>query len=910
MTLMLNRISGMESSLAFKAPVYLATTENITLSGFQTIDGVLPTESTPNLRILVKDQTDARTNGIYEMANGLWQRARDFDGNSDFVHGTRFFVTSGVTQSGSYVVTTADPIVVGTSDIVLVSGDISDLFSTVSVFDFIPEAEHAAIIARTSSYDCTTDIQAALNTGKNVFLPKGRYLVTALLTLAAGQRMMGAGRYASKIYVDAASFNMAAIGVLRLVSTSSLENLAISFAQPNSLRVSLNQYPWAITMINASRVEILNVQLEGAWDGINATGNTGGLRLIGFEHGAINRGVVFGGALDFVHINSFHAWPFGFTQSNQLLAWADGGTIAADLTDIDGLDVQGFCSYQGKLIIDGRTFGTMTNVDLDASMSRIDFGGTANVQITSLYKTAGSVAGGYLLRQTAGELVVVGCNIDIGAIGVDVVQVTGGRSKWSSIIASAGPVDAAFFHVNNSQAILSVNDCDLIFGINSIRTEPYIKQTLGRLSVFGCRWPDKGIGSGNAVGIATNDWHIVTGNQFLDWPVSLPGSTSLMYVNGNDGADATANSGATYVGLGSAAAPSLAFQSEKTTGLYRVGSSTPGMAVAGVGRTRWDGSAFSPVTNDGYALGIAGLLAWSDFALASGAVIDWASSDLTLTHAANLLTLAGGTLVLPSSGLQVGSSNPFSDAAGVLTLQNVDALDATTEATIEAALDTLTDMRLNGNTGLAAAGLSNVRLTIGGTVTSADTAFGVYMGSLVLKPATANDAYFQYAGAGSVDTDVSNTVPKAVGFYAASMSKVGTGTVTNSYAAYFNVSTLATNNYGIYSAGQSGVGILPALSTNLNLAAGTTAKSSLRIASGAAPTSPVDGDIWYDGTDLNFRNSATSKTIHTGVSTGWAAATGTATRTTFATGSVTLPVLAEHVKALIDDLTTRKILSA
>lgn len=36
--------------------------------------------------------------------------------------------------------------------------------------------------------------------------------------------------------------------------------------------------------------------------------------------------------------------------------------------------------------------------------------------------------------------------------------------------------------------------------------------------------------------------------------------------------------------------------------------------------------------------------------------------------------------------------------------------------------------------------------------------------------------------------------------------------------------------------------------------------------------------------------------------TGWAVATGTATRTTFDTASVTLPQLAERVKALIDDL--------
>jgi len=42
--------------------------------------------------------------------------------------------------------------------------------------------------------------------------------------------------------------------------------------------------------------------------------------------------------------------------------------------------------------------------------------------------------------------------------------------------------------------------------------------------------------------------------------------------------------------------------------------------------------------------------------------------------------------------------------------------------------------------------------------------------------------------------------------------------------------------------------------------------------------------------------------------TGWGSATGTATRTTFATGSVTLPALAEHVKALIDDLTTHGLI--
>lgn len=43
---------------------------------------------------------------------------------------------------------------------------------------------------------------------------------------------------------------------------------------------------------------------------------------------------------------------------------------------------------------------------------------------------------------------------------------------------------------------------------------------------------------------------------------------------------------------------------------------------------------------------------------------------------------------------------------------------------------------------------------------------------------------------------------------------------------------------------------------------------------------------------------------------GWAAATGTADRTTFDTATVTTTNLAKRVKALIDDLTTRGILSA
>lgn len=56
-----------------------------------------------------------------------------------------------------------------------------------------------------------------------------------------------------------------------------------------------------------------------------------------------------------------------------------------------------------------------------------------------------------------------------------------------------------------------------------------------------------------------------------------------------------------------------------------------------------------------------------------------------------------------------------------------------------------------------------------------------------------------------------------------------------------------------------------------------------------------------------FLNEIQSLTTRRG---GWTAPTGTATRTTFVTSTVTLPQLAERVKALIDDLTTHGLIGA
>ena len=103
--------------LDLKASTKVATTENITLSGAQTIDGV---SIVAGDRVLVKDQTDASANGIYVAAAGAWSRAADADGNPDgeVTSGLFTFVEQGtIGGQHGFVLTTPDPIVVDTTDL-------------------------------------------------------------------------------------------------------------------------------------------------------------------------------------------------------------------------------------------------------------------------------------------------------------------------------------------------------------------------------------------------------------------------------------------------------------------------------------------------------------------------------------------------------------------------------------------------------------------------------------------------------------------------------------------------------------------------------------------------------------------------------------------------------------------------
>ena len=102
-----DKARGLVGTLGVKAPVRAATTANITLSGLQTIDGVVLAADD---RVLVKDQTDTTENGIYEASTSDWQLTPDFDGTRDVVKGTLIHVTDGTVNGNVlFTISSDDP---------------------------------------------------------------------------------------------------------------------------------------------------------------------------------------------------------------------------------------------------------------------------------------------------------------------------------------------------------------------------------------------------------------------------------------------------------------------------------------------------------------------------------------------------------------------------------------------------------------------------------------------------------------------------------------------------------------------------------------------------------------------------------------------------------------------------------
>jgi hypothetical protein len=117
-------------------------------------------------------------------------------------------------------------------------------------------------------------------------------------------------------------------------------------------------------------------------------------------------------------------------------------------------------------------------------------------------------------------------------------------------------------------------------------------------------------------------------------------------------------------------------------GMYKpMAADTLAWAVATTSKLYLDGSNLYPVANDGLALGKSGN-GFSDVFLASGAVLNFNAGDVTITHAADILTFASGRFLFGSStddGSTVLQVNGTAKITGTATLA---AFNASAQSTV------------------------------------------------------------------------------------------------------------------------------------------------------------------------------------------------------------------------------------
>ena len=185
----------------------------------------------------------------------------------------------------------------------------------------------------------------------------------------------------------------------------------------------------------------------------------------------------------------------------------------------------------------------------------------------------------------------------------------------------------------------------------------------------------------------------------------------------------------------------------------------------------------------------------------------------------NDLSLQGGLTI--SNSLTVGSSLVVQDTAGVAELKNIDAIDATTEATIESAIDTLGNLT-------SASSLSTI-----GTVTT-----GTWNATTIER---------QYGGTGINTSSLSNgqlLIGSSTGFATSTLSSSTGISITN------GASSITINNTGVTEFNNpSGFyqGSVSSTTGSVTFSVGESSNAyGRRYVSTSAPTTQgSNGDVWF-----------------------------------------------------------------
>jgi hypothetical protein len=654
-----DRRGGIADNVAIKRACLVAAATNITLAGLQSIDGVTLVAGD---RVLVMGQTTAAQNGIYDASSGNWTRSADADGNTEWQYGTLVFVVSGTNYARSwwYLATTGD-ITVGTTSLTFTqttletflqagTGAVSRTYlakarENLSVLDFIPVAEHAAIQAYTSTTDLSTYIAAAITAlGSRygtLFFPRGRYSIASAINAdnlrnvifqgEGGHDLTYAGTSGTVIrFTGTGSGSIVTMadhrGVwwrdIQVVYTSNSftgtffncattfqTGCASGFENVQCYQITSNGHTAGQCWYLKNNVDVTfrNCYASHAsygWVGLFTTdagpntNETNVIKLYGCTSIALGSAAI---------VNPIIGWTL-YSHNFEL---GDGG-VPAGILSTSTFEIKNLNLY-GCIFADSTANGTWINLPNNV------FGFTMHGGL--LYAASGTVTGILIGSSFSAGIHISGVTFSGLSVGINfAASTTGAIWEGNNFLTVTTPVsggsnlDDGSFGRGNNPATANRNGSIPALDTTNTFTGTFI-------AVSNSQNAQTTIFSTNTnAGASAKAAFTATSNA---------GSAELVAASTAGGAGA----GLTWSGSGG-----LSINQANAAGdivFSTTGSFTERLRIASGGAVTVGGN-LSPKTTDGASLGTT-VLQWSDLFLASGGVINWNNGD-TLTHSSGALT--------------------------------------------------------------------------------------------------------------------------------------------------------------------------------------------------------------------------------------------------------------------------------
>jgi len=233
----------------------------------------------------------------------------------------------------------------------------------VSLLDFIPVAEHAAIRAGTSTFNCTSAVQAAVNCGAHgIYAPEGRYRLTAQITCHKNIRLYGDGVTSHTDSIGELNtrgtgtwfwLDHTGDGLVMSDTPTTGENGQCSFENFGTYRTradptgtpSGSYTPLACgadIVMSGTDMRCEQLLLLNPSTGIRVD-NAGRLYLMGIRGQPLTAGIEIVSATDVCRIKDVHFWPF-WSNNVGVRQHMRANATAIMMRDVDNPELNGiFC---------------------------------------------------------------------------------------------------------------------------------------------------------------------------------------------------------------------------------------------------------------------------------------------------------------------------------------------------------------------------------------------------------------------------------------------------------------------------------------------------------------------------------------------------------------------------------------